>query len=252
MTGARAACCAGRQSRAPTGSAPRRWRASCRQGVAGRGRGHGLRPGRRAPGLRGEPGLHRRRRRRRRGHGEEDLRDHGRRAEDRRPFVFINDSGGARIQEGVDSWPATATSSTATSQLSGVVPQISIIAGPCAGGAAYSPALTDFIIQVRSEGQMYITGPQGHQAGHRRGRHRRGSRRRREPRALLGRRALRRRERRRGDRPRQAAAELPAQQQHRGPALLPELTRTRSAPTSSTDRARDPRSPTTCATCSAA
>jgi len=75
------------------------------------------------------------------------------------PFVMINDSGGARIQEGVDSLQGYGSIFYRHVLLSGVVPQISIIAGPCAGGAAYSPALTDFIIQVRHEGQMYITGP---------------------------------------------------------------------------------------------
>ncbi|MFH1810258.1 MAG: carboxyl transferase domain-containing protein [Pseudomonadota bacterium] len=75
------------------------------------------------------------------------------------PFVFINDSGGARIQEGVGALSGYGKIFYRNVLLSGVVPQISIIAGPCAGGAAYSPALTDFIIQVRHEGQMYITGP---------------------------------------------------------------------------------------------
>jgi len=75
------------------------------------------------------------------------------------PFVMINDSGGARIQEGVDSLEGYGLIFYRNVLLSGVVPQISIIAGPCAGGAAYSPALTDFIIQVRHEGQLYITGP---------------------------------------------------------------------------------------------
>ncbi|PKK83202.1 MAG: methylmalonyl-CoA carboxyltransferase [candidate division Zixibacteria bacterium HGW-Zixibacteria-1] len=75
------------------------------------------------------------------------------------PFIMINDSGGARIQEGVDSLSAYGGIFYRNVLLSGVVPQISIIAGPCAGGAAYSPALTDFIIQVRHEGQLYITGP---------------------------------------------------------------------------------------------
>lgn len=75
------------------------------------------------------------------------------------PFVFINDSGGARIQEGVDALSGYGKIFYRNVLLSGVVPQISIIAGPCAGGAAYSPALTDFIIQVEHEGQMFITGP---------------------------------------------------------------------------------------------
>ncbi len=75
------------------------------------------------------------------------------------PFVFINDSGGARIQEGVDSLSGYGRIFYKNVLMSGVVPQITIIAGPCAGGAAYSPALTDFIIQVKGQGQMYITGP---------------------------------------------------------------------------------------------
>jgi len=74
------------------------------------------------------------------------------------PFVFINDSGGARVQEGIDSLSGYGQVFYANVELSGVVPQISIIAGPCAGGAVYSPALTDFIIQTR-QGHMFITGP---------------------------------------------------------------------------------------------
>ncbi len=75
------------------------------------------------------------------------------------PLIFINDSGGARIQEGVGALDGYGDIFYRNIRASGVVPQISIISGPCAGGAAYSPALTDFIIQVRREGQMYITGP---------------------------------------------------------------------------------------------
>ena len=75
------------------------------------------------------------------------------------PIIFVNDSGGARIQEGVESLAGYGDIFYRNIKASGVVPQISIISGPCAGGAAYSPALTDFIIQVRHEGQMYITGP---------------------------------------------------------------------------------------------
>lgn len=75
------------------------------------------------------------------------------------PFVFINDSGGARIQEGVDSLAGYGDIFYRNILLSGVVPQICIIAGPCAGGAVYSPALTDFVIQVQGIGQMFITGP---------------------------------------------------------------------------------------------
>jgi methylmalonyl-CoA carboxyltransferase large subunit len=74
------------------------------------------------------------------------------------PFVFINDSGGARVQEGVVSLAGYARVFYQNVILSGVVPQISLICGPCAGGAAYSPALADFIIQTRYA-QMFITGP---------------------------------------------------------------------------------------------
>ncbi len=74
------------------------------------------------------------------------------------PFLFINDSGGARIQEGIDSLSAYSRIFYHNTLLSGVVPQISLICGPCAGGAAYSPALTDFIIQTR-RAHMFITGP---------------------------------------------------------------------------------------------
>jgi methylmalonyl-CoA carboxyltransferase large subunit len=75
------------------------------------------------------------------------------------PFVFINDSGGARVQEGIDSLSGYGKVFYANVMLSGAVPQVSLICGPCAGGAAYSPALTDFIIQTR-QAQMFITGPQ--------------------------------------------------------------------------------------------
>lgn len=74
------------------------------------------------------------------------------------PFIFINDGAGARIQEGVDALSGYGGIFYRNVLLSGVAPQISIIAGPCAGGAAYSPALTDFIIQTR-RAQLYITGP---------------------------------------------------------------------------------------------
>jgi len=75
------------------------------------------------------------------------------------PFVFINDSGGARVQEGIDSLAGYARVFYNNVMLSGTVPQISLICGPCAGGAAYSPALTDFIIQTQAA-RMFITGPQ--------------------------------------------------------------------------------------------
>ena len=75
------------------------------------------------------------------------------------PIVGINDSGGARIQEGVDSLHGYAEIFKRNTLTSGVVPQITVIAGPAAGGAVYSPAITDFIFMVESIGQMYITGP---------------------------------------------------------------------------------------------
>ncbi|MGB9491465.1 MAG: carboxyl transferase domain-containing protein [Terriglobales bacterium] len=75
------------------------------------------------------------------------------------PFVFINDSGGARVQEGIDSLAGYGRVFYNNVMLSGTVPQISLICGPCAGGAAYSPALTDFVIQTK-QAQMFITGPQ--------------------------------------------------------------------------------------------
>ena len=75
------------------------------------------------------------------------------------PVIGIIDSGGARIQEGVDSLVGYAKIFTKNVRSSGVIPQISIIVGPSAGGATYSPAVTDFIFMVKKIGQMYITGP---------------------------------------------------------------------------------------------
>ncbi len=75
------------------------------------------------------------------------------------PVVLFQDSGGARIQEGVDSLNGYGEIFYRNSIASGVVPQIAVIAGPCAGGAVYSPALCDFIVMVRGTAQMFITGP---------------------------------------------------------------------------------------------
>ncbi len=75
------------------------------------------------------------------------------------PVIGLNDSGGARIQEGVVSLGAYADIFLRNTLASGVVPQISAILGPCAGGAVYSPALTDFIFMVKNTSQMFITGP---------------------------------------------------------------------------------------------
>jgi acetyl-CoA carboxylase carboxyltransferase component len=76
------------------------------------------------------------------------------------PMIGINDSGGARIQEGVVSLGGYAEIFWRNVQASGVIPQISLIAGPCAGGAVYSPAITDFTIMVEQISQMFITGPE--------------------------------------------------------------------------------------------
>jgi propionyl-CoA carboxylase beta chain len=75
------------------------------------------------------------------------------------PIVGLDDSGGARIQEGVMSLGGYGEVFFRNVTLSGVVPQISLILGPCAGGAVYSPAITDFVIMARGQGQMFITGP---------------------------------------------------------------------------------------------
>jgi len=75
------------------------------------------------------------------------------------PVVSFNDSGGARIQEGVESLSGYGQVFFKNVLLSGVVPQIAVIAGPCAGGAAYSPALTDFLIMVKDSANMFICGP---------------------------------------------------------------------------------------------
>ena len=75
------------------------------------------------------------------------------------PLIGINDSGGARIQEGVDSLAGYADIFLRNVLYSGVVPQISLILGPCAGGAVYSPAITDFIMMVEKTSYMFLTGP---------------------------------------------------------------------------------------------
>src|SRR5450759_1903037 len=75
------------------------------------------------------------------------------------PVIGLNDSGGARIQEGVESLAGYADIFHNNVISSGVIPQISAILGPCAGGAVYSPALTDFIVMVKDTSNMFITGP---------------------------------------------------------------------------------------------
>ena len=75
------------------------------------------------------------------------------------PIIGLNDSGGARIQEGVESLTGFAHIFKRNVMASGVIPQISAIMGPCAGGSCYSPALTDFILMVKDQSQMFVTGP---------------------------------------------------------------------------------------------
>lgn len=75
------------------------------------------------------------------------------------PVIGLNDSGGARIQEGVESLGGYAEIFYRNTQASGVIPQISVILGPCAGGAVYSPAITDFVLMVKESSHMFITGP---------------------------------------------------------------------------------------------
>ncbi len=76
------------------------------------------------------------------------------------PMISINDSGGARIQEGVDSLYGYGEIFYRNTLASGVIPQITVIAGPCAGGAVYSPAITDFVLMVDKTSKMFITGPE--------------------------------------------------------------------------------------------
>src|SRR6185369_8562763 len=88
------------------------------------------------------------------------------------PVIALNDSGGARIQEGVLALDGYGGIFRRQVDASGVIPQISVILGPCAGGAAYSPALADFTFMVRDTSRMYLTGPDvveavsGHRVSH--------------------------------------------------------------------------------------
>ena len=75
------------------------------------------------------------------------------------PVIGLNDSGGARIQEGIESLAGFSELFQRNVMASGVVPQISAIFGPCAGGAVYSPALTDFVVMVQKKSYMFLTGP---------------------------------------------------------------------------------------------
>lgn len=75
------------------------------------------------------------------------------------PVIGINDSGGARIQEGVDALSGFGRIFMNNTKASGVIPQIAVIMGPCAGGAVYSPALMDFVFMVKNTSDMFLTGP---------------------------------------------------------------------------------------------
>ena len=83
------------------------------------------------------------------------------------PVVGINDSGGARIQEGVEALGGYGEIFRRNVAYSGVVPQISLLMGPCAGGAVYSPALTDFVVMVDKKSYMFVTGPKSYDGNQR-------------------------------------------------------------------------------------
>jgi len=129
------------------------------------------------------------------------------------PFVGLNDSGGARIQEGVDALSGYGQIFYRNSVASGVIPQISAIMGPTAGGAVYSPAMTDWIFMVKDTSYMFITGPEVIKS-HGRGDHLRGTRRRHDPQRKERRGPVCLRKRPGCHCPDQEAALLPAVQQH--------------------------------------
>ena len=138
------------------------------------------------------------------------------------PVIGLNDSGGARIQEGVASLAGYADVFQRNVVASGVIPQISVIMGPCAGGAVYSPAMTDFIVMVKDSSYMFVTGPEVVKTVTQRGRDRRGARRRDQPLDALGGRRSRVRKRRRGARDGAPPRQLPAAEQPRAPAGAPD------------------------------
>ena len=166
------------------------------------------------------------------------------------PIIGINDSAGARIQEGVEGLAGYGEVFFRNVRASGVVPQISIIAGPCAGGAVYSPAMTDFVFMVDGIEPDVHHRPGRDQDRHRRGGHARGARRRRHPRTRQRRRPPRRRRRGRPERPGARPALLPPVEQPRRsaptsrPADDPTARRRSSTPWSR----RRARSRTTCTT----
>ncbi len=93
-------------------------------------------------------------------HAEKIVHAQRRARENGLPFIQLNDSGGARIQEGVESLDGYGKIFFENTMASGVIPQVSLILGPCAGGAVYSPAITDFTVMVSQRSNMFVTGPQ--------------------------------------------------------------------------------------------
>ena len=151
------------------------------------------------------------------------------------PVIGLNDSGGARIQEGVASLAGYADIFLRNTLASGVVPQISAIMGPCAGGAVYSPAITDFIFMVRQV-QLHVRHrPRRDQGRHPRGGHHGEARRRPDPQRDQRRGPLRLRERRAVPAGHPRAALLPAPQQPGGPAAAGRPAIPPTAPTSALD-----------------
>ena len=164
------------------------------------------------------------------------------------PVIGLNDSGGARIQEGVASLGGYAEVFQRNVLASGVVPQLSLILGPCAGGAVYSPAMTDFIFMVKDSSYMFVTGPDVVKTVTNEIVTQEGPRRRDHPFDQV----RRRRPRLRG-RHRRAAADpellrLPAAQQprRRAPSAPPPTTPSGSNPASTRSSRPAPTSPTTC------
>ena len=147
------------------------------------------------------------------------------------PIVGLNDSGGARIQEGVLSLGGYADIFLRNTLASGVVPQISAIMGPCAGGAVYSPAITDFTIMVKNTSYMFVTGPDVHQDGDARRGDEGRARRRDDAQRDQRRRAFRRRRRSRVPRADSRAAVVPAVEQPRRSAAARRPTIRRTART---------------------
>ena len=138
------------------------------------------------------------------------------------PVIGLNDSGGARIQEGVASLGGYADVFQRNVMASGVVPQISLIMGPCAGGAVYSPAMTDFIFMVKDSSLHVRHRPRGGEDGDARGGHCRAAGRRHQPHHTQRRGRPGLRERRRGDRDAAPLLQLPAAEQPREAAGAPQ------------------------------